>query len=198
MKKQLLNCLALLLILALSLRTNAQTKELDRTVLPIPHPEHPLITEPDIKKAKMPARVDLTAPKGAPNVLVIMIDDMGFGVSDAFAGAVKMPTLDRIAKEGLRYNRFHTTAVCSASRAALLTGNNAHQTNCGEISDVATGFPGNTFVRPDNITPLAQILRMNGYNTAMYGKSHETPGWEVTQSGPFDRWPTGLGFENQN
>lgn len=186
-------CIAI--FMALSFGARAQTKELDRTVLPILHPVPAPITEPDVRKAKMPPRVDLTAPKGAPNVLVIMIDDMGFGVSDVFGGAAKMPTLGRIANEGVKYNRFHTTAVCSATRAALLNGNNAHTVNCGEIADNATGFPGNTFVRPDNVTPLAQILRMNGYNTAMFGKSHETPGWEITPSGPFDRWPTSLGFE---
>lgn len=195
MKRQILNYLAIVSLLCLNIQAIAQSQEFDRTILPFPNPEHPLITEPDIKKAKMPARIDLTAPKGAPNVLVIMIDDMGFGVSDAFGGFAKMPTLDRVAKQGLKYNRFHTSAVCSASRAALLTGNNAHTVNCGEIADNATGFPGNTFIRPDNVTPLAQILRMNGYNTAMYGKSHETPGWEITPSGPFDRWPTGQGFE---
>ena len=195
MKNQLLHYSAIIILLTITIVANAQTKELDRTILPIPHPESTLITEPDVRKAKMPARIDLTAPKGAPNVLVIMIDDMGFGVSDAFGGFAKMPTLDRVAKQGLKYNRFHTSAVCSASRAALLTGNNSHTVNCGEIADNATGFPGNTFIRPDNVTPLAQILRMNGYNTAMYGKSHETPGWEITPSGPFDRWPTGQGFE---
>lgn len=195
MKKQILNYLAIVSLLCLNIQAIAQSQEFERTILPFPNPEHPLITEPDIKKAKMPARIDLTAPKGAPNVLVIMIDDMGFGVSDAFGGFAKMPTLDRVAKQGFKYNRFHTSAVCSASRAALLTGNNAHTVNCGEIADNATGFPGNTFIRPDNVTPLAQILRMNGYNTAMYGKSHETPGWEITPSGPFDRWPTGQGFE---
>ncbi len=106
-----------------------------------------------------------------------------------------MPTLDRVANHGLRYNRFHTTAICSASRAALLSGNNQHSVNLADIADNATGFPGNTSVRPDNVTPLAQILRMNGYNTAAYGKSHETPGWEIIPTGPFDRWPTGSGFE---
>jgi arylsulfatase A-like enzyme len=195
MKRYLLNCLVLLILLAFSFEINAQIKTLDRSILPIPHPEYPLITEPDVKKAKMPPRVDLTAPSGAPNVVVIMIDDMGFGVSDVFGGFAKMPTLERVAKQGLKYNRFHTAAVCSASRAALLSGNNAHTVNSGEIADNATGFPGNTFVRPDNVTPLAQILRMNGYNTAMFGKSHETPGWEITQSGPFDRWPGNSGFE---
>jgi arylsulfatase len=112
-----------------------------------------------------------------------------------FGGPINMPTLARIANEGLRYSRFHTAAVSSATRAALLTGNNSHVVNCGEIADTATGFPGNTFVRPDEVTPLAQILRLNGYNTAHFGKSHETPGWEISPSGPFDRWPTSLGFE---
>lgn len=172
-----------------------QEPALDRTVLPIPKPVPALITEPDVRKATMPPRLTVTAPKGAPNVLVVLIDDMGFGQPSAFGGPINMPTLDRIANSGLRYNRFHTAAVSSATRAALLTGNNAHTVNCGEIADNATGFPGNTFVRPDNITPLAQILRMNGYNTAHFGKSHETPGWEITPSGPFDRWPTSLGFE---
>jgi len=173
----------------------AQAASIDRTSLPIPKPVPALITEPDVRKAQMPRRQDVTAPKGAPNVLLVLIDDMGFGQPGAFGGPIQMPTLDRIANRGLRYNRFHTTAVCSATRAALLTGNNAHTVNCGEIADNATGFPGNTFVRPDNVTPLAQILRMNGYNTAAYGKSHETPGWEIIPTGPFDRWPTSLGFE---
>lgn len=172
----------------------AQT-ELDRTFLPIPQPVPELITEPDPRKAKMPPRLDLTAPKGAPNVLLVLIDDMGFGQPAAFGGPINMPTLDRVARQGLQYTRFHTTAVCSATRAALLNGNNAHTVNAGEIADNATGFPGNTFVRPNNVTPLAEILRLNGYNTAHYGKSHETPGWEIIPTGPFDRWPTSLGFE---
>ena len=167
----------------------------DRTVLPIPQPVPALITEQDARKAVMPPRFELKAPKGAPNVLVVLIDDMGFGQPAAFGGPIRMPTLDRVASQGLRYNRFHTAAVCSASRAAFLTGNNAHTVNAGEIADQATGFPGNTFVRPDNVTPLAEILRLNGYNTAAYGKSHETPGWEIIPTGPFDRWPTGNGFE---
>jgi len=167
----------------------------DRTVLPIPQPVPKAITEPDPRKAKMPSRLELTAPKGAPNVLLVLSDDMGFGQPGAFGGPINMPTLDRIAKQGLRYNRFHTTAVCSATRAALLNGNNAHTVNAGEIADNATGFPGNTFVRPNNVTPLAEILRLNGYSTAAYGKSHETPGWEIIPTGPFDRWPTSLGFE---
>lgn len=198
--KALLNRLAIALACALALSTPlvtvAQpTGSLDRTVLPIPKPVPRLITEQDVRKARMPPRLDLTAPKGAPNVLLVLIDDMGFGQPAAFGGPINMPTLDRISKQGLRYNRFHTAAVCSATRAALLNGHNAHTLNAGEIADNATGFPGNTFVRPDNVTPLAQILRLNGYNTAAYGKSHETPGWEIIPTGPFDRWPTSLGFE---
>ena len=172
-----------------------QSFEPNRTILPIPKTVSPLITEPDVHKAKMPSTLKVEAPKNAPNVLVILIDDMGFGHPNAFGGPINMPTLGRISSEGLRYNRFHTCAVSSATRASLLTGNNSHTVNCGEIADNATGFPGNTFVRPDNVTPLAEILRLNGYNTAQFGKSHETPGWEITPSGPFDRWPTSLGFE---
>ena len=175
--------------------TTQSAQTIDRTVLPIPKPVPPLITQPDARKAVMPARQDLTAPKGAPNVVVILIDDMGSGQPAAFGGPINMPTLDRIANNGLRYNRFHTSAVSSATRAALLTGNNSHTVNCGEIAEIATGFPGNTFVRPDNVTPLAEILRLNGYNTAQFGKSHETPPHEILPTGPFDRWPTGLGFE---
>ena len=197
MKTKLLAALCGLLVNAATHAADkpAQADSLDRTSLPIPKPVPALLTEPDVRKAQMPPRLDVTAPKGAPNVLLVLIDDMGFGQPGAFGGPIKMPTLDRIAKQGLRFNRFHTTAVCSATRAALLNGNNAHTVNAGEIADNATGFPGNTFVRPDNVTPLAQILRLNGYNTAAYGKSHETPGWEIIPTGPFDRWPTGLGFE---
>lgn len=170
--------------------------EIDRTSLPIRRPTVVAVTEPDARKATVPPPTwTLSAPKDAPNVVVVLIDDMGFGQPAAFGGPIAMPTLARIANEGVRYNRFHTTAVCSASRAALLSGHNAHANNMGEIAEVATAFPGNTFVRPEEITPLAQILRMNGFNTAMFGKSHETPGWETTSSGPFDRWPTGQGFE---
>lgn len=171
------------------------TKELDRTILPIAQPVPKKITEPDARKAQMPPGQDLKAPNGAPNVIVILIDDMGAGHPGAFGGPIHMPTLDRVARNGLRYNRFHTTAVCSASRAALLTGNNSHTVNCGEIAETSTGFPGNSFQYPDNITPLADILRMNGYNTAQFGKSHETPPYEILPTGPYKNWPTGRGFE---
>jgi arylsulfatase A-like enzyme len=168
---------------------------LDRTVLPIHEPEAPSFTELDAREAKAPPRFEVEAPKGAPNVVIVLIDDIGFGHSSAFGGPIRMPTLDRLAAGGLRYNRFHTTALCSPTRVALLTGRNHHVNNAGAIMELATAFPGNTGVRPRSVTPLAEILRQNGYNTAAFGKYHETPPWEVSVSGPFDRWPTGSGFE---
>lgn len=168
---------------------------LDRTVLPIPEPPVTPITELDARNATAPPRFEVNAPAGAPNVLVVLIDDMGFGQSSAFGGPIHMPTLERLAAGGLKYNRFHTTALCSPSRVALLTGHNHHANNAGAIMELATGFPGNTGVRPLSITPLAEILRQNGFSTAAFGKYHETAPWEVSVSGPFDRWPTRSGFD---
>jgi arylsulfatase len=128
-------------------------------------------------------------------VIVVLVDDIGFGHSSAFGGPCKMPTLERLAQNGLKYNRFHTTALCSPTRTALLTGYNHHSNNAGAIMEVATAFPGNTGVRPQTITPMAEVLRQNGYSTSAWGKYHETPPWEVSVSGPFDRWPTHSGFE---
>ncbi len=127
--------------------------------------------------------------------MVILIDDMGFGVSEAFGGPITTPTMDNLASNGLKYNRFHTTALCSPTRVALLTGYNHHSNNMGSIAETATTFPGNTSVRPQSITPMAEVLRQNGYNTAAFGKYHETPPWEISNSGPQDRWPTRSGFE---
>jgi arylsulfatase len=167
----------------------------DRTVLPIVEPSHPPIAELDARNAKAPPRFEVKAPAGAPNVVIVLIDDIGFGHSSAFGGPIRMPTLERMAKGGLRYNRFHTTALCSPTRVALLTGHNHHANNAGAIMELATAFPGNTGVRPREISTLAEILRQNGYSTAAFGKYHETPPWEVSVSGPFDRWPTGSGFD---
>jgi len=168
---------------------------LDRTVLPIHEPAVVTIKELDARNAKAPPRFEVKAPEGAPNVVVVLIDDIGFGASSAFGGPIHMPTLEKMAGNGLRYNRFHTTALCSPTRVALLTGRNHHVNNAGAIMELATGFPGNTGIRPQSVTPLAQILRLNGYSTAAFGKYHETPPWEVSTSGPFDRWPTGSGFD---
>src|SRR5687767_6606287 len=168
---------------------------LDRTVLPIHEPAVTAIKELDAGNAKAPPRFEVKAPDGAPNVVIVLIDDIGFGASSAFGGPIHMPTLEKMAANGLRYNRFHTTALCSPTRVALLTGRNHHVNNAGAIMELATGFPGNTGIRPQSVTPLAQILRMNGFSTAAFGKYHETPPWEVSISGPFDRWPTGSGFD---
>ena len=167
----------------------------DRTVLPIPQPSHPHSTVLDARKTTPPPRFEVTAPPGAPNVLIVLIDDMGFGQSSAFGGPVHMPTVERLAGEGLRYNEFHTTALCSPTRAALLTGRNHHMNNMGSVTETATGFPGQTGQRPNSIAPLAEMLRLNGYSTAAFGKSHETAAWEVSPSGPTDRWPTRSGFD---
>ena len=168
---------------------------LDRSVLPIPEPQHPAITALDVRKASAPPRFEVKAPKGAPNVVLVLIDDMGFGQPSAFGGGISMPTLDRIAAQGLRYTNFHTAALCSPTRAALLTGRNHHTNNTGAVQDVATAFPGQTGKRPPSVAPLAEILRLNGYSTGAFGKWHLTPLWETSTSGPFDLWPTRSGFE---
>ena len=171
------------------------TDGFDRTVLPIHEPKTDAITELDARNVKAPARFEVKAPQGAPNVLVVLIDDQGFGVSSAFGGPVHEPVIESLASEGLKYNRFHTTALCSPTRTALLTGYNHHSNNMGAITEMATAIPGNTGVRPQTITPMAEVLRQNGYSTAAFGKYHEAPPWEVSTSGPFDRWPTRSGFD---
>jgi len=147
---------------------------MDRTVLPIAEPPVASITEVDARKATPPARFEVKAPDGAPNVVIVLIDDIGFGHASAFGGPINMPTLEKLASRGLRYNRFHTTALCSPTRTALLTGRNHHVNNAGAIMELATAFPGNTGVRPNSVAPLAEVLRLNGYSTAAFGKYHET------------------------
>ncbi|MBY0443170.1 MAG: arylsulfatase [Mycobacteriaceae bacterium] len=134
-------------------------------------------------------------PAGAPNVVVVLLDDVGFGAPSTFGGPIPTPALDRIAQNGLRYNQFHTTALCSPTRAALLTGRNHHSAHMGTVCELGYGFPGYDSVIPQSTATIAQILRMNGYRTALFGKAHITPTWEIGPAGPFDRWPTGLGFE---
>jgi arylsulfatase len=167
----------------------------DRTVLPIAEPQYPAITEIDARKATPPPRFEVKAPAAAPNVVIVLLDDFGFGHAGTFGGPINMPTLDGLAAKGLRYNRFHTTALCSPTRTALLSGRNHHINNAGAIMELATAFPGYTAIRPNSVAPLAQILRLNGYSTSAFGKYHETPPWEVSVSGPYDRWPTGSGFD---
>jgi len=168
---------------------------IDRTVLPIPEPQYPHSTVFDVRNATPPERFEVKAQANAPNVLIVLIDDMGFGQSSAFGGPIHMPTVDRLANAGLRYNEFHTTALCSPTRTALLSGRNHHTNNFGSIAETATTFPGQTGQRPNSVTPVAEMLRLNGYSTAAFGKSHETAAWEVSPSGPTDRWPTRSGFD---
>jgi arylsulfatase len=177
-------------------KPKAAPDKLDRTVLPIPEPKPVPNTTLDARNAKTPPRFEVKAPTQAPNVLIVLIDDMGFGQASAFGGPIHMPTLERMAKGGLRYNQFHTTALCSPTRATLLTGRNHHVCNMGSITETATAFPGQTGQRPNAVAPLAEMLRLNGYSTSAFGKSHETAAWEVSPSGPTDRWPTRSGFDH--
>jgi arylsulfatase A-like enzyme len=171
------------------------TGTMDRTALPIKEPKRQTYKELDARNAKAPERFDVKAPKGAPNVVVRLIDDIGFGASSHFGGPIDMPVLVKLGKNGLSYNRFHTTALCSPTRVAILTGYNHHSNNAGSIMETATSFPGNNGVRPQSITPMAEVLRQNGFSTAAFGKYHETPPWEISVSGSLDRWPTRSGFD---
>ncbi len=135
------------------------------------------------------------APLGAPNVLLIVLDDVGFGSFSTFGGPVPSPALDRVVNEGLAYNQFHTTALCSPTRAAILTGRNHHAVHMGGITEIANSFPGYDSAIPPEAATVAQVLRMNGYATSCFGKWHLTPSWEQSPAGPFDRWPTGMGFD---
>jgi arylsulfatase len=137
----------------------------------------------------------IVAPKGAPNVLLILTDDVGFGASSTFGGAIPTPTFDQLAKAGLSYNTFHTTALCSPTRSALITGRNHHTNATGVITEMGTGFPGYNSLMPKSSGTVGEILKQNGYNTAWFGKNHNVPDWQTSQAGPFDLWPTGLGFE---
>jgi arylsulfatase A-like enzyme len=172
--------------------------QLQREILPIPDIPHVGLTTYDAKdpETKYPPIVPLRPPQGAPNVLIILLDDAGFGSSSAFGGPCHTPNAERLAASGLRYNRFHTTALCSPSRQALLTGRNHHTVGMGCITELATSAPGYTSIRPNTCAPLAEILKLNGYSTAQFGKCHEVPVWETSPIGPFDHWPTpGGGFE---
>ena len=170
-----------------------------RQVLPIPDPRHVGLTTYDAKdpETSFPPIMPLRPPAGAPNVLVILLDDAGFGSSSAFGGPVNTPNFERLAEGGLRYSRFHTTALCSPTRQALLTGRNHHSVGMGGITEIATSAPGYSSVRPKDKAPLAEILKLNGYSTAQFGKCHEVPVWQSSPMGPFDAWPTGGGgFEH--
>lgn len=167
----------------------------DRTKLPIPLPPFEGKIGKTYADSDSKWQTPVAAPEGAPNVLVILLDDVGFGQTSTFGGLIPTPNLDKLASQGLRYNRFHTTAICGPSRAALLTGRNHHDTGNGFLMEWATGFPNYSTMMPKETATIGEILRSNGYSTSWYGKNHNTPDWETTVAGPFDRWPTGMGFD---
>ncbi len=170
------------------------TTTADPAALPNPPPRFGGVAQPKIAGSKpwWPPRV--VPPKGAPNILLIMTDDAGYGVSSTFGGVIPTPTMDRIAKMGLRYTQFHSTALCSPTRAAIITGRNHHSVGFGVVAEQATGFPGyDSIIGVDNGT-IGRILSENGYATSWFGKNHNTPDFQYGQAGPFDQWPTGLGF----
>ena len=172
-------------------------RSVHREVLPIPDVARSgLVTydakDPDTSFAPIE---QLRPPAGAPNVLVVLIDDVGFGASSAFGGPCATPNAERLAAGGLKFNRFHTTALCSPTRAALLSGRNHHMVGMGGITEIATAAPGYNSMRPNTCAPLAEILKLNGYSTAQFGKCHEVPVWQTSPVGPFENWPTGSGFE---
>ena len=169
-----------------------------REVLPIPDRKPVGLTTYDAKDpdTKFAPISPLRPPADAPNVLIILLDDVGFGASSAFGGPCQTPTAERLAADGLKYTRFHTTALCSPTRAALLSGRNHHSVGMGGITEIATSAPGYNSMRPNTCAPLAEILKLNGYSTAQFGKCHEVPVFETTPIGPYHHWPTGSGFEH--
>jgi arylsulfatase A-like enzyme len=175
------------------------SQDSSRAVLPIPARAHVGLTTYDAKDpdTAFPPIEPVRPPAGAPNVLVILIDDAGFGSNSAFGGPARTPTFERLAADGLKYTRFHTTALCSPTRAALLSGRNHHTVGMGGVTEIATSAPGYSSVRPNSCAPLAQTLTLNGYSTAQFGKCHEVPVWQTSPMGPFDAWPSvGGGFEH--
>jgi arylsulfatase A-like enzyme len=168
---------------------------IQRTVLPIPDQPHVGLTTYDAKdpESKYPPIRELRPPAGAPNVLIILIDDVGFGASSAFGGPCQTPNFEKLAANGLKYNRFHTTALCSPTRQALLTGRNHHSAGMGAITEMATSAPGQCSFMSNTISPIARTLKLNGYSTSQFGKCHEVPVWQTSPMGPFDAWPSGGG-----
>ena len=175
--------------------TSRQPDKHQRAVLPIPERAYQGLIKYDAKdpESKFPPIEPLRPPEGAPNVLIVLLDDAGFGSASAFGGPCQTPNFEELAAGGLKYNRFHTTALCAPTRQALLTGRNHHTVGMGTITELATAAPGYTSIRPDTCAPLAETLKLNGYSTAQFGKCHEVPVWESSPLGPFTAWPTGGG-----
>lgn len=186
--------LSLSLVITLLMVTNPALADTGK-VLPINPPPFRGKIGITYKESTPDFPAPIKAPEKAPNVLLVLLDDVGFGQASTFGGPVDTPNLTHLAEKGLRYNQFHTTALCSPTRAALLTGRNHHSVGTGVVAELASGFPGYTTILPKSAATVAEVLRQNGYNTAAFGKWHNTPDYETSAAGPFDRWPTGLGFE---
>ncbi len=180
---------------AAALLTGLPTTMLAAEVLPKPEAPFAGVVDADRNKSKPDWPKPVTAPKGAPNVVLVLLDDVGFGATSAVGGPVATPALEKLAGEGLRYNEFHVNSLCTPTRAALLSGRNDHQIGFGTVAEIASGYPGYNGYWPKTAAPLAEVLRRNGYSTAAFGKWHNTPNQEISLAGPFDRWPTSLGFE---
>jgi hypothetical protein len=172
------------------------TTTIDGKQIPPPPPKFGGVIKESAKDSTpwWPPRI--VPPKGAPNVLLIMTDDQGYGVPGTFGGVIPTPTLDRIAAAGLRYTQFHSTALCSPTRAALITGRNHHSVGFGVIGELSTGYPGyDSVIGPESAT-IGEILKENGYATSWFGKNHNTPGFQYSSTaGPFEQWPSGMGFQ---
>ena len=171
------------------------TTTIDGSYLPPPDPKFGGVINMSAKDSKPYWPPTVVPPKGAPNILLIMTDDQGYGVSSTFGGVIPTPALDRIAKAGLRYTQFHTTSLCSPTRAALITGRNHHSVGFGVIAELSTGYPGYDAVIERNSATIGEILKENGYATSWFGKNHNTPSEQYSLAGPFDQWPTGMGFD---
>jgi len=168
----------------------------EQQILPKPDPQFQGVISADSAKSRAAFPEEVTARQGAPNVVLILVDDVGFSATSTFGGAIQTPNFDRLASNGLRYNNFHVNSLCSPTRAALLSGRNNHQVGFGTVAEAASGFPGYNSLWPKNAASVAEVLKDNGYSTAAFGKWHNTPVWQVSPAGPFDRWPTGLGFQH--
>src|SRR5690606_31954227 len=182
-------------LIILSCVSSVQSADRELTVLPKPQGSFTGRISEGIESSRPAWPNPVTAPKDAPNVVVILTDDVAFGASSTFSGPIPTPSLENLADQGLRFNQFHSTAMCSPTRAALLTGRNHHAVGTGALTNYASGFPGYTSIIPRSAATVAEVLKLNGYNTAMFGKHHNVPVWQSSTAGPFDMWPTNLGFE---
>ncbi len=188
-------CVAMFLLPQHNLSAEEANAEPDRKHLPLPLTPFEGKIGKTYQDSESAWQSPVAAPDGAPNIIVILLDDVGFGQTSTFGGLIPTPNLDKLASEGLKFNRFHTTAICGPSRAALLTGRNHHECGSGFLMEWATGFPNYSTMIPKSTATIGEVLRDNGYTTWWFGKNHNTPDWETTVAGPFDRWPTGMGFD---